>query len=108
MGGPRDGPPCPPTFAAPRLSRGAALFIRAGHPFYAGLHLVAEGEGDQLQESHPRAALAPRLVGHIGRMLKVLVERPLESLRDRGAVEDRVELVVEGERAVVQVGAPRR
>src|SRR2546425_3788968 len=72
------------------------------------LQLVADRDGQELEETGDDAATAPAPVLDLSRRAQVLLERRLESTRHRPAVDHQVQLVVQREGPIVQIRAAHR
>src|SRR5215471_5321436 len=72
------------------------------------LHLAAHGNRDHLEEAADDAPILPALVRHLLGARQVVGEHALQALGDAPVVGDHVDLVVEPEGAIVEIGAPHR
>src|SRR5436305_6684288 len=68
------------------------------------LHLIANGEGEELQEAAHHAAIPPPLVRDATRSREIRFEYALETMGDSLIVDHQVDLVVEGEGPTVVIG----
>ena len=80
----------------------------ATSPTCRALELLANRKGENLQQLVEESPAAPLLVLDLARVLQILREDLLELGDDGRVVDDRVELLVERERATVQIGASDR
>src|SRR5260370_730126 len=90
--------------AAPRPRRGAGRPTPAPPP----LELPPNGQGESLEQPVHRAPLPPGLRVDPAGVHEIVREHLLQPYRHVVAVHDEVHLLVEGERARVQIGAPDR
>src|SRR5512132_3994398 len=107
---------CPPPSTSTRLPRGRREGHAGAHessqfertvavkgPF--PLHLIANGQGEELQEAAHHAAIPPPLVGDATRPREIRFEYALETMCDGLIVDHQIDLVVEGEGPTVEIGA---
>src|SRR5262245_48674905 len=92
--------------ASPGRSR--ARVYRASRAFGPPLHLAAYGDRDHLEEAADDTPILPALVRHLLGAGQVVDEHALQALGDALVVDDQVDLVVEPEGALVEVGASHR
>src|SRR5262249_56567649 len=72
------------------------------------LHLLFQRECEELEEAAGKAPVFPVLVHHAPGVGQVVREDPLEPLRGADIVDRDVQLLVQRERAIVEVGAAHR
>src|SRR5262245_16234421 len=92
--------------ASPGRSR--ARVYRASRAFGSPLHLAAYGDRDHLEEAADDAPILPALVRHLLGAGQVVGEHALQAPGDTLVVDDQVDLVVQPEGAIVEVGASHR
>src|SRR5437879_12605095 len=92
-----------------KLSRGERQAAAARQASWsAPLHLFANRKGEELQQPVEESPVPPPLVVDLLRVRQIVGKDLLELARDVLVVQARVELLVEGERPRVQVGAADR
>src|SRR5262249_58712675 len=75
---------------------------------WAALHLAANRDRDHLEEAADDAPILPALVRHLLGAGQVVGEHALQAPGDALVVDDQVDLIVQPEGAIVEVGASHR